>query len=801
MNIEKKSITLDFQNRAGEIVQLFQIHFSATKLISHHKVIIKAIVKLSNYCQVDCFGDILEKYAVDYGVIGTNCLSAYGRLQNYKMFEGYIYNPDILHDSFVQGSLKYSKNTQFFSLAIENYIQAYEIKLVQKNDPNIVIVICTNLENNHKNIHKLLLELFKKVLMLEKGNDESTVSLILEDMSWYNRNKHYLLIQLITARIDMLLKYKNFDIVKFINGLRCGLSQYHLYSSSLSLVKVIYNKSPFREELLKISIDIILKGSDYEMKNFFKLWFTAYDDQLKDDLFNAIIKSQDFSKISSTSSFFLRSLIIRNAFNRQLSIQIENSVKNFCYSIEDVDLKLEMFSILLSNIYESKNIQVILENVMRFLKFLNFNMCVEDSLFIDTIMKKLPNFFNHLATSRFRNKLICKELFTIIRDDLFFHGLEFGTYESKIFSVRLLEVILKQYCGTKGRRLSKMTNNKNNQEFMEYLKVNGIWDLTSIDNFNLLVDMSRDTENSDISGIANEIITEYFIKSSAIDENAKIKGTAFLQWINFKMTENLNICDVESYHENISYCKMKLEYLLTKSSSLFLNEIKRLIEDLETRHKELSISKDPVYAMESGKSLFPLIDTIIYALSRVDNNLLTRDLILNLTTLTKDITIQFLDFISDGKSSPSFDLLDKNLSKLIKTSKWNCNTDFADLKHKLLLSFFFTTRALSELSVALAKIINTNLKPHEDEYFTGLSSCIAVNVQILTRFCHKGVIESASQSLGSITKIVSTEFLQQCDRKTPGSRHLQKLLIILKLEIDCGRRHSSKTGEIRGKKI
>ena len=632
----------------------------------------------------------------------------------------------------------------------------------------------------------------------ERDADKDIVDVVLNKMSWHNRNKHYLLIQVISYRSEILLSHKDFDVRKFLDGLRIGLSQYHLYSSSLSLIKIIYNNEAFREQLIEVSTDIILKGSDYEMNNFFRYWFTSFDDSLKNDLFHTLTSNYDFNAVSSVSPLFYRSLVITNAFNRPLSLKIENSVKNYCCSIDDVNIKLEFFNIMLNGVYSSRIFEAMLEAILRFLKFIHFNMCVKDSLFVDTVMRKLPNFFNHLATTRFRSIDVCKEIFTIIRDDIFNHGINFGTYETKFFSIKILEVILKQYCGSiKQKRLSKKSNKNVNQDFKNYLKDNNIWDITSVEIFKYLVEMSRDTENSDICGIANEIILEYFIKTLTIDETTMIHGKAFLQWIDELMTENININDVEIYHENISYCKMKIEYMIAKKSLDIVRELENLTSDLETRRNKLNSTKDPVNAIQNGESVFALIDTINYLLSQIDKKLLNRGIILRLLSLAEGLTSQFLEFISDGKTPPSFDLLDKHLKQLVESSGFKSN-DISDTKHKLLHSFFFTTRSLSEFSVELAKSISFIYQPHQDDYFMGVSTCININIQILTRFCHKGVIEASSQSLGSITKIVSSEFIQQCDRNSNASKNLQKLLIMLKHELDCGKRHASKTGEIRG---
>ena len=141
------------ERTAFSIIKILQKHFVNTKTMSFHKVLINAIVKLAALANINTFENIQEKYALEHGIIGANCVTAYGRLQNYKLFGDFVYNSEVLYDTLIECSLKYSKTTKFFPLAIENYIQAYNIRIVQSYNPFIITMICTNLENCHKNVH------------------------------------------------------------------------------------------------------------------------------------------------------------------------------------------------------------------------------------------------------------------------------------------------------------------------------------------------------------------------------------------------------------------------------------------------------------------------------------------------------------------------------------------------------------------------------------------------------------------------------------------------------------------------
>lgn len=79
-----------------------------------------------------------------------------------------------------------------------------------------------------------------------------------------------------------------------------------------------------------------------------------------------------------------------------------------------------------------------------------------------------------------------------------------------------------------------------------------------------------------------------------------------------------------------------------------------------------------------------------------------------------------------------------------------------------------------------------------------MSSSVDINVQILARCCHKGIIDSASSAIGKITKIISSEFSKLCNKSTIGAKNLHSLLVTLKQELDCGKRPSDDIRSSRG---
>jgi hypothetical protein len=392
------------------------------------------------------------------------------------------------------------------------------------------------------------------------------------------------------------------------------------------------------------------------------------------------------------------------------------------------------------------------------------------------------------------------EIFTFIRDDLYNYGIDFGSYESKVFSIRLIGIILKQYSTVQsviiGKRLSKKTDAKLNENFRNFLANENIWNLSSIKIFIHLFNSSQDIDNSDVSGIANHLLIEYFVKTLVVDEIDL--QVPFIDWINVKVAKSFKLSDIESYHENIGFFVMKTEYLFLKDPSKLTQEVNLLINMIENISTKLKLTKDVVELMENGENIFIICDCINYVLQKMV--IQDFECVSKLAATMKSVTYQYLELINDKNTPANFDELDKKISQLLHQSiiSYESNGEEANLKHKTLIMMFITFRSLSNLSESLAKIIiSSSIKCNDDQFKSIMQLCVEINVQMLTRFCHRGAIEVASQSLGVITKIISNEFSQELNRNSLRAKNLQEMLDVLECEIDCGKRAFSSTGEIR----
>lgn len=183
----------EFVTLSGSIIDVLMKHLWSTKIFDNHKKLIRAIFKLSAMSGRDLYSKFFNKYTSDYCMVGAMSLWIHAWLQNHQFCNEFPFEKNFLYDSFVQCSLKYSQDSKYFPLAIDNYILAYDIKLVDTSEAFAMTVMCSNLEDNHQNIYKLLLDLYQRMITASEDLKEDFVDVPLNQLSWHNRNKYYLL--------------------------------------------------------------------------------------------------------------------------------------------------------------------------------------------------------------------------------------------------------------------------------------------------------------------------------------------------------------------------------------------------------------------------------------------------------------------------------------------------------------------------------------------------------------------------------------------------------------------------------
>jgi Putative death-receptor fusion protein (DUF2428) len=758
-------------------------------------------------------------YAEVHGELAAECLRDYAWLQNTSFitkFDVSFPNTMKVFDTFKKlAGLGYTSETRFFALSIENMITTKEISVQKNFNPEVFKIILDNLENSHQNVRALLLEQFKglvncfvappyytdeaKIMMKQHGvkipnTDDEKVEMVSDilKLPWTSRNKFALLSHVVLLTPELLVEHPKFNLPSFIDGIFIGPTLHHLHAPSQALVKVMHNKVPFSEVLIQKASKFLWEcEEDVVIENLTKCWFSVFEPSFIEKLFIKMSHEGKLQNIPTTSRKFHRLLVLRNAFKKKFKdTELDSRIQEFACTFDDLQIKIEIFHILFDNIF----VEPQLENILSLLAFLRFNMCVQgerkvtrkfyfipnlfftDSSFVDQhVTRKLPDFFNLLATRKFRNIEFQREIFGIIRDDICLHGFGLGSYEAVSFSLKTLNIILKQYCGGEKSSLNKNTNIEGNASLGKFLKDNGIWDLTSTIIFNHLIKLVDESENSDVSGLAMKILVEFFIQKSVVEE---------IEQIDEKIEFAMNHTEFALSRGAQRFFILKFESTLMKGFAV--KEMLSLVDSLKSRFEKMRQDADPAKSMQEGLNLFNVIECVSYGLKRMNPEEVKIHLMPVVKILLGVTVRHFLDMINDPSLLMSFEVVDKKLSEMT-------GNDFK-LKPKLLLFIFYTLRASSELAETLATIVDRNDK----DFSQTIAICIDVNMTMLTRSCHKGVIEKASEALGRITKIVSKEFSNLCVKNSEKGRKLHGLLVTLKREIDCAKLLIGDTRSSRG---
>ncbi len=169
-------------------------YYSNTKSFEIHKNLLRAILRINSFCDSEDgkvhSNQLYAKNVEKYNVVFSSCLWTSAKLQ--------IKSPDLkqnhdFYEDFVQCSLRYTQDSECFPTAIENNTQALKLKYTCDCNQFAMTVICSNLEDNHQNIYKLLLDLYGEIIKTLKEDLNDFVDIPVKTLSWYDRSKYYLL--------------------------------------------------------------------------------------------------------------------------------------------------------------------------------------------------------------------------------------------------------------------------------------------------------------------------------------------------------------------------------------------------------------------------------------------------------------------------------------------------------------------------------------------------------------------------------------------------------------------------------
>ena len=715
------------------------------------KLASKVYLKFALCHNVEAMNSILDR---NFNELGAGCLHTYAFLQNHHVFDLLDVPLNVIdfsiHSLLVRSSIRYSDESDYFGLAVENYLKAYEIGLITKNESFLYTVIITNLENHYIFTHKPLLQLFQHMIAIysEKSHPD-VIEDVLCELPWTNRNKYYLLGIILSTNEKLLFEHRSYSEDFLLNGLRTGLQYRRLLSPSQALVRVVCNHPKFQSKFIKVVADILRNRNDIEVQNLIKYWYGQFSQDFIESLFTELQLNKPLPVHDPTSKDFKRLIVFRKLFKGLFqNVDVIKQIESQSCLVQDEDAKIDTLHILMDKVVKRVDMEHIEEDIMCLLNFLECNMGFESTLYRDhhVMKKRMPEFLNFLASQKMRDVKLLTVVFTFIKDNLIQHGIKQTTYQHNIFSIKLLETVLKLYLSEKQPKLTKKTNKEKNLIFSEFLKSENIWDICDTQLFYQLIEMIQNV-NNDVVELAVKLLSEFFIQRSVMDQVLENNSLNFLAFIEEKISEYMNNVNLQKADTAHLYYRLKFEYLITQDD-LNEKELVVLVEALKCRFMVLKSRNDPVAAMNNGKHLFTVINSIEYYLMKMQSCQIKSKTCLSLNVILKLVVHHFLDYFNDITMGPNYNWLDHKLECLVASSQADID-DIDATKTRLLHYIWYTLKACSDIMLQFAFIMNKVCFSTEREYVSVMTNAIDINVQILTRFCHKGTIEIAGGALGT----------------------------------------------------
>ncbi|XP_075154506.1 uncharacterized protein LOC142228087 [Haematobia irritans] len=576
---------------------------------------------------------------------------------------------------------------------------------------------------------------------------------------WTYRTKIYMLMSILNKNsLRDLLEKSGYSETEFFKGIRSTLCYKNLLPSSQHVVKAL--SAQRSQALLQMCLEILENGSLQEIRNLHAQWFSRI--QQKDELFQMIWKNMRmrdtfekgiFMQKDSLSNY--RFILICSMFPKEIyqhSSQyfatLSNELMKNCFAY-DLETQLLLYKFVVDNL-----VIVDIVTCMEFVTLFSRNhVTVENAQFRNTILGKMPMIINHIAKMfcRLDKKDLAKSplansiltFFSQIQYDIE-EGIVRSVYQPKIFSLKLLEILINSLYRENVTKNSKNCCLKQNQILAEFLKRHQLFNGAKVSL--KLVQLLNDPTGFDD---ALELMVKLIGMIEPLEES--LITQAF---------ERSRICcslsDVDESNLSCLYARVVVENCLENERIMVL--FKDTFENIKS--KLIPFQDDPLYVCKmNGGHLFSSLNVINELVQNKAKLLLDSFHSLQQTIEEiEDIILKMLNFCNrkhDGEeiNAASFEDMDKSLEILVESSK--CPSENHELSRKyMLMSFWLTLKACCDLAASMGQyIISSNTQMEGRLSF--IQRNIQISVNVLTKCRHKGAIEAAGVTIGKLTKAIT----------------------------------------------
>ncbi|XP_036323262.1 uncharacterized protein LOC118737091 [Rhagoletis pomonella] len=647
-------------------------------------------------------------------------------------------------------------NSLLYILKVLNLLLA-KFPTLEANIPLQQIYHC--LQTNQFGMREESMNLFTKCCRQATVGFEN-FQIILEFWPWTNRYKFYLISCILkTYNINEFLDSAQRSIQEFYAGVRLSLSHKSLLPASQHLVKALSSQNS--QELLDMSADILTRGTSKEIKNFNAHWFGRIEQ--KDRLFEYLQTRPEIANFlentidGAVDQDYFRSTLIFSMFSRQIFqasklhfFKISTELITNCFQFE-IETKMLVFKFIVDNVANFA-----IEDCLEFTAaFIKKHKCIDNAPFRNEILGKMPAMINYVAKAF--SKLHDAEGTTTLETSIqaFFKQIHLlietdigsALYQSKIFSLRLLEILLKSLYATHLEKNAKNCCIAQNKKLGQFLIEKQVF------------------EPAQLTEALFKLIDDPLGFDDALDLILLL-----LQQIDFtNAAQSVRLCKEFSRRSDVDECVLSTLYArVTVNCCKSTGNNESLFELLdfatENLDKELvGFQVDPLLVCKTRNHLLGyinIVDEIVQG-----NVYLTAEQQDKLLDLLEKVVNSVLDFLNVCKANPmqaginaaSFQDMDESLEIVVQKSAYQI-TNSRELRKFLLMSFWLTLKAACDLATGIGiSYVETNR--HNKSDLNILGRCLEIHVTVLTRCRHKGAIEAAGVSIGKLTRCITANCL------------------------------------------
>ncbi|XP_059611011.1 uncharacterized protein LOC132257953 [Phlebotomus argentipes] len=609
-----------------------------------------------------------------------------------------------------------SKDQSIFILwALKNLLNFCKYFPDFKYDFDVLLMtVWMNLTSNIAGVREQTLSLMEFITKKCPERSKYIFQEILNRWSWTNPHKYYLL-GVIAANVNTIFHdFEEKEKHLFLEGLSSSLRHRNLLSPGQYLFKsLVKHKQVNISEMMR---NILLERSPLEADNFINQWLSSYKDLdcLLDDL------SLEYEEMDTC-----RYILVRRAFNEQLAsqnIQLDQDL------MEKVDLS-SLESILRQHLYEilihrlTKGIDMTV-NLQFLERFLTFHIADNNTGLRNYIFKRLSGILVQLARKERRESPETIKFFIFLKREVVDCGLKSDPeeYQPIIFALRMMDLLMRFLSGRYS--LTKNHSGEGNERIRETLERSNVFKFSSDEDFKRILPQLR-SNFDDVQELTCQIICEFFQGEEVKVDVQRLFREALLS---------------ENSIESASSCHLYARILSETSEEVLTDHVDSLKESFKV------FQEDPFASVQSGQHIFhkiaSLVEIVKCSRSTKDHPM---QILMNLTLEITEKILNFLNHTGEFEEAPSFEVMEESLQVLIDRSRLEATQPHAEARKLLLLSLWMTLKACGELATASAQ--------NQQE----LAIAMKVNTSILQRCRHKGAIEAAGLSLGSLVRRIDPE--------------------------------------------